>query len=305
MKSASRPLEDGLHTGRAIRRRLAALDPVIDHEEATHLSVEVLYGDAVFVHAAYLVAFMRQVAIPSISRIVYRSGTGDMMHDVTKRTDDTLTYFGEMLRRGHSHPLGRAAIERMELIHSRFGISADDKLYTLASLAFEADRIVAHLGLDPFTDEERISRYRFWRGVGERMHLNVPDSRERFLAWAVDYEQRYAYTDGGRILVDELFRDWQRWFPGRLQRYSDEVLLLFVDAPVRAAHRLPDPNPRHARLAPKVIGPYLSVQQLRPHRTQRSWVDHFGRAHARPLDFTTIGHRLDRAAERRRVRAAG
>lgn len=30
--------------------------------------------------------------------------------------------------------------DRMEWIHSRFGVSDDDKLYTLASLAFEADR---------------------------------------------------------------------------------------------------------------------------------------------------------------------
>lgn len=34
----------------------------------------------------------------------------------------------------------------------------------------------------------RLSRYHFWRGVGEHMGLTVPQTREQFLAWTYDYE---------------------------------------------------------------------------------------------------------------------
>lgn len=277
MRSASPLADRRLVSGRAITLRLAQLDPVRDHEEAARLSIEVQYGDKFFVHAAYTVAFARQVAIPSIARVVYRKGTGDMMRDVRRRNDDTLVFFGEMLRHGHSSPRGRAAIDRMEQIHSRFGIKDDDKLYTLASLAFEADRILETLRLDVFTDAERLSRYYFWRGIGEYMGLAVPQTRAAFLAWTLDYERtRFGHTEGGRALVDQLFADWrQRWFPGPLRRHSDAVLLLLLDEPLRTVHGLPAPPPRLATVAPHLVRPYLALQALRPHRPQRSWVDHF------------------------------
>lgn len=292
MNSASRPADDPLLSGRAITRRMAALDPVADHEELTRLSLEVRNGDALFAHAAYTVAFARQVAIPSISRIVHRTGTGDLMKDVRRRNDHTLLFFGEMMRHGYSHPAGKAAIDRMEQIHARFGITDDDKLYTLASLAFESARVPENLGVEIFSDAELEAHFRFWRGVGLAMGLDVPETRETFLAWALAYEQRYAYTDGGRALVDQLFLDWrQRWFTGPLRRYSDGVLLAMMDAELRAAHRLPDPPGWATRVVPRALSAYARIQAARPHRLRRSWIDHFGGVHGQPLDIAGFGHR--------------
>lgn len=282
-----------LVSGRAIGRWIERLDPVADNEEAAHLSIEVRYGDAFFAHSAYLVAFARQMTIPSIARMLYRTGTGDMMHDVRRRNDDTLLFFGEMLRHGHSSEAGRAVIDRMEQIHSRYGITDEDKLYTLGSLAFEADRIVGHLGLDVFTDNERISRYHFWRGVGERMGLTVPDDRDKFLEWTLDYERTMAaHSDGGEQVVGKLFEDWhERWFSRLSRRWSDNILLAMYDEDLRAVHRLADPPALYKLLVPKFAGVYVKVQALRPHRPHRSWSDHFGARHTRPLDVSTLGIR--------------
>lgn len=279
-------------TGRAIARRIAALDPVRDHEELTHLNEQVRYGDAFFVHAAYTVAFARQMAIPSIARIVYRTGNGDMMRDVRRRNDDTLVFFGEMLSHGHTSARGRAVIDRMEQIHARFGIRDDDKLYTLASLALEGDRILENLGLDVFTEAERLARYHFWRGVGEYMGLDLPRSRAAFYSWTLDYERRhFGPTDGSRAIVDQLFVDWrQRWFPGPLRRWADPVLLLLFGPDLRQVHGLRNPPRALTRIAPAVVRPYFALQAARPHNPRRSWTDHFGDAHARPLDFATIGY---------------
>lgn len=296
MSSAS-PLADPLVTGGWIARRIAALDPVRDNEEIAHLSVEVRYGDALFVHAAYLVAFTRQVAVPSISRIVYRTGTGDLMRDVRRRNDHTLVFFGEMLRHGHSSDRGLAAIDRMEQIHSRFGITDDDKLYTLGSLAFEGQRILDLLGLARFTEHELLGLYHFWRGVGERMGLSVPDTREDLLRWVHDYEgAHYGYTDGGRALVEQLFADWrQRWFPGPLRPLADPVLLTLLDDRLRATHRLPDPPAAARRLTAPVVAAYLGLQGARPHRPSRSWADHFSGGAPVPAGLASYGHRAPRA----------
>ncbi|GAC69856.1 oxygenase MpaB family protein [Gordonia soli] len=291
-------------SGRAIRQRIAALDPVQDNEEITHLSLEVRYGDAVFAHAAYTVAFARQMAIPSIARIVHRTGTGDMMHDVRRRNDDTLLFFGEILRQGHSSAHGRSVIDRMEAIHSRFGITDADKLYTLASLALEPDRIAGQLGLDIFSESERIARFHFWRAVGEYMGLDVPTTRDEFLSWTLDYEAGYEYTDGGRAVVDQLFVDWRsRWFPRPVAGLADPVLLALFDSRLRRMHHLPDPGASATRSVARIVRAQLALQAARPHRPHRSWSDHFGTRHPRPLDVPTLGHRT-RSGAAGRIRTA-
>ncbi|MDT8913001.1 oxygenase MpaB family protein [Amycolatopsis sp. PS_44_ISF1] len=287
------PGERGVRTAWSIRRRIADLDPVRDNEEVTRLSFGVLYADAFFVHAAYTVAFARQMSIPSISRVVHRRGTGDLVVDARRRNDHTLLFFGEMIRSGHSGEAGRAAIERMERIHSRFGITDEDKLYTLASLAFEPTRILDHLGLRLFTHAEKVAHYHFWRGVGEYMGLPVPTTAEAFRAWTLDYERRHsATTEGGCAVVAALFGDWRtRWFPGPLGRFADPALLLLLDRPLRRVHRLPDPPAWLDRRSGPLFAPYLALQGNRPHRMDRSWVEHFGGRRGAPLDLSRLGHR--------------
>ena len=157
--------------GYALKRRIAALDPEEDHEEVARLTLEVLYGDPIGVHAGLLIGFSRQVAVPSIARVIYRGGGGDTMHDIVPRIDDTLALFGAFLKWGPSSPEGRAAIARMERIHARFPITDEQKRYTLATLIFEADRIGERLGIDQFTAGQREAIWRFWRSVAEQMPL--------------------------------------------------------------------------------------------------------------------------------------
>ena len=279
--------------GTRVKRRIARLDPERDNEQLTHLSLEVLYGDPIFVHASYLVAFSRQVAVPSIARIVYRGGGGDIIRDTPRRNDDTLTFFGEYLRRGHSSHAGRAAIARMERIHNRFPITDDDKRYTLASLMFEGDRIALHLGLDPFTEAERQARWHFWSGVATQMPLGgLPDTRRAFWEWTHDYErEHFDYTPGGRAIVDALFEDWTtRWFPAPGRRLGRQLLLALMDDRLRAAHRLEDPSPHALTLLRVGARAYFALTRLRPLRTERSWVDYFGRHHGPSPDFERVGH---------------
>jgi hypothetical protein len=55
--------------------------------------------------------------VPGIARVVYRSGHGENLRDVARRTDDSLGLFGAFFRWSHSSSQGRAAIARMEQVH--------------------------------------------------------------------------------------------------------------------------------------------------------------------------------------------
>src|ERR1700684_2497318 len=80
--------------GYALKRRIAALDPAADHEEVARLTLEVLYGDPMGVHAGLLIGFSRQVAVPSIARVIYRGGGGETLHDVARWIEDPLALLG-------------------------------------------------------------------------------------------------------------------------------------------------------------------------------------------------------------------
>jgi ER-bound oxygenase mpaB/B'/Rubber oxygenase, catalytic domain len=265
--------------GYVVKRRIAALEPERDHEEVARLTLEVLYGDPIGVHAALLIGFSRQVAVPSIARVVYSGG--GTIRDVARRNDDTLVLFGAFLSRGPSSPEGRAAIARMERIHSRFPIADEQKRYTLATLIFEGTRTVRRvLGRDPFTAGQREAIWRFWLNVAEQMPLGgLPATSEELERWMFEYErEHWRYTDEGRRVVDRFFEDWTtRWFPRPLRGLGRQVLLALMDEELRGVLRLEDPSPRVEWLLRASARAYLPLTLVRLLRTDRSWMDYFGR----------------------------
>ncbi len=75
--------------GYVLKRRIAALDPEKDHEEVARLTLEVFYGEPNNgVHATYLIGFSRQVAVPSIARVIYRVVAATTYTDDGRRVVD-------------------------------------------------------------------------------------------------------------------------------------------------------------------------------------------------------------------------
>jgi hypothetical protein len=270
--------DGGRRLGYTIKRRIATLDPVEDNEEAARLTFEVLYGDPIAVHAAYLIGFSRQVAVPDIARVVSQGGGGKNLRDVARRTDDTLALFGAFFHWGYSSPQGRAAIERMEQIHAHFAITDEQKRYTLATLIFEAERIGWHLGFDPLTPSQREASWRFWRGVAEQMPLGgLPPTAGELWRWMLEYErEHWRYTVEGRRVVDRFFEDWTtRWFPGPTRTLARQALLALMDDDLRAVLHLENPRRPVAWLLRASARAYLPLTLLRPVPTDRSWMDYF------------------------------
>jgi hypothetical protein len=279
--------------GQRILQRIAKLDPDRDYEEITRLSLEVLNGDPIFVHASYLVSFVRQVAVTSIARVIYRGGRGDNIRDVTRRTNDTVTFFSIFIHWGPSSPEGQAAIARMERIHARFPITAEQKRYTLATSIFAGDLFAADFGIDPYLECQHQALWRFWLAVGEQMRLDdLPPTRDEFWQWMQAYElEHWGYTTAGRRVVECFLADWERrWFPSFGRELGRQLLLASMGDRLRSVFRLPEPSLVAQGLVRAGARLYLPITRMRPLDGNRSWLDYFGPDGRVLPDLEQVGH---------------
>ncbi len=296
-------------TGRALRRCVDSLDPVKDDEEITAQVSNVLFADAYFAHSIYLVTFARQAAVPAIAKVLYRSGNGDIAKDPRRRNDDTIIFFTEFYRRGYSSDTGRAAIRRMEQIHSNFTISDELKVYTLATVMFEPDRLANQFGVDPFSSIDKAARFNFWRGLAAEMPLALPaETREGFLQWMLDYEERtYERTDASVGIFNALVEDWKRWYPSFvpgsawLARQSLSGLLDDKLREVMGTQKPPAIIQAQVNLVAKA---YLHSTPIRVFRKDRNLINFFGKRHAHPRDLDTVGYRPANEDERSRPKSS-
>lgn len=269
----------GPRRGQWARSEIERLDAVADHERIAHLSNEVRYGEPVLTAALYTVAFSRQMAVPSIATVVHRGGDSPIMRATRRRNDDTMTFFGEFLRHGHSSSRGRAYIHRLNDIHARFPITNDQSLYTLASLTFEADRIPSRLGVELLSHKEKRANFRFWRGVGEQMALrDLPETYDGFWRWTLDYERRnFGFSAGGRAVVDAMLQDYAaRFLPRAWLPIGRGLLVGTMDAHLRATHRLSPPRRGLERCLAASLRAYSLTRRLLPDPPERSWTDTYG-----------------------------
>lgn len=290
-------------TGRALRRYVDSLDPVDDDEEITAQVSNVLFGDSYFAHSIYLVTFCRQAAVPAIAEVLFRSGNGDIVTDPRRRNDDTIVFFTEFYRRGYKSAEGKAAVARMERIHSNFLIDDELKLYTLATVMFEPDRLAARFGCDPFSAVDRAARWNFWQGFAAEMPLELPlelpsNKREEFLEWMDDFERRtYAHTVAGEGIFEGLLEDWKRWYPQWLpnrDKLARQALVALLDEPLREAMGQKRSPRRVERQVHLVSNAYMRSTPIRIMRRDRNMINYFGKHHANAEDLETVGYQPKR-----------
>lgn len=282
-------------TGRSLRKYVDSLDPIADDEEITAQVSNVLFADAYFAHSTYLVTFARQAAVPAIARVLYRGGNGDIATKPRQRNNDTIIYFTEFYRRGYTSEDGKAAIRRMEEIHSRFLIDEELKTYTLATVMLEPDRLAVQFGKDPFSDVDRQARWNFWRGLAREMGFELPaETREEFLEWMQAYEAaNYANTADGMGCYEGLVQDWMRWYPDWLPKsewLARQSLAGLLEPNLRAAMGVEAPPAWVQTQVNLVARAYLESTPYRVFRRNRNLINFFGRERTTPRDLETVGH---------------
>jgi hypothetical protein len=277
--------------GRSVRRMIAKLDPHEHDAEIAHLSTEVL-TPPVMAHIGYANAAIRTVAVPHVARTIYRDGTGDQIVRPWQRDADTLTFFGELMRRGHRSPEGVAACERIQRIHQAVGgIRNEDKVYTLSLMAFLPQRLALALGRPIHSDVENLGLYNFWMGVGQNMRVReVPETPLELRGWTDEYEAKYFEPSAEAHEVAEAhIRAIERWFPGPSKWLARAILIGSMDA--RVAECL-GYEPTKKPFAALMRGGWLSfaaASPLLPVRLDSSWVKSFSRVGPEP-DLERIGH---------------
>jgi hypothetical protein len=286
-----------LSRARWARNEIATLDPVTDNERIMHLSSEVRFGDPVLAGALLTVGFSRQMAVPSIAAVVHRRGRAPIMTDTRKRTNDTLVFFGEFIRHGHSTAEGRAAIERLNELHAPYPIRNDQMLYTLASQTFDPIRIPALLGLDPLTQKEKDAGFHFWQGVGRRMGVtDLPATIEECSAWMQDYErENWAWSEGGEAVARALIDDFAaRWLPTGLQRVARELTHALMEDEMLDTLHLKRPRASTRALARTLGRGYFTARAILPDPKDRIWTDSFGAEYGHCPHMPDVGPRPKR-----------
>lgn len=270
-----------LRRGADVRRRIAALDPEHDADEIARLSLVTLHGHDAFVYLLFTVAFMKQVAVPTMARILHRRGTGDILRHTAKRNDDTIVFFGQLLDHGPTSPVGRAWIERMNAIHAHFPLRHIDSLYTLSTLALDPHDLTAPFGVRLFSDAEREAQFRFWRGVAAGQRIDdLPADRHELARWADLYEQaEYAPSREGREITAALITAFgERHLPAPLRPLTPRIIAAVSSERLRQVHDLPEPGVAVRSAVTAALRAYAATVDVRRVEADRSFVSAFGDA---------------------------
>jgi ER-bound oxygenase mpaB/B'/Rubber oxygenase, catalytic domain len=277
--------------GRDVRQMIAQLDPQREDAEITHLSLEVLLP-AIVTHLGYAAAGARLVAVPRVADRVLRGGSGDQVLRPRLRDADTLTFFGELIRRGHRSAAGIEACGRIQRIHrSVKGILNEDQIYTLCTLVFLGERFAASMGRPIYTELEDLARFNFWCGVARAMGLrDLPETRHELLGWMSDYEHRhFAPEPECRQAADAHIRGVEGWFPGPLRPLARSFVVATMEDHVRECLGYQPVAPVALAVMRAGWRSLVATTPLRPMRLDSSWVKSFSRVGPNP-DLERIGY---------------
>jgi hypothetical protein len=218
-------------------RRIRELDPETDYDEIVRLTMrhdfpwDYLQGTGI--------AFMRDYGVPSISRLLDR--TGEFEHHGVKRYDDTLLVAEEAALDGIDSPRGHATLRRLNRIHGHYDIPADEFAYVLATTIVGPVRWIDEFGWRPLDPVEVRALARLTTRFGELMGLrDLPRTYDGYLRLLVDYERRrFAFDPANRRLAEASIRIAQQTQPGVPGFVVRRVVIALMDEPLREALGLP------------------------------------------------------------------
>ena len=225
---------------------IISLDPERDHQRIAFLTCRVDFPWDTTRSLEF--ALFRSFAAPSIAGLLHR--TQEFEHRSQKRYDDTDIIVSEIMEHGYESDRGRAAIERMNALDSRFQIANRDFLYVLSTFIFEPIRWNERFGWRRMIESERIALFHFWCAVGQRMRLtDIPPRFEEFERFnrayeAANFRRSTASERVGRA-TRELFKSW---FPRWTRPVVERGINAFMDDSLLDAFGFPAPSPFMRRL---------------------------------------------------------
>ena len=216
-------------------------DPVADHRA---IYDRLLFVDAPTTMAAGLnLAFYRSFAAPNIARLL--ASTRVAIDEPVQRATDTAVLIWEMVMHGFDHERGRAALKRMNRIHSAFSIANEDYLYVLSTIVVVPIRFMDRYGWRRTFEHERVASAEFYAQMGRRMGLRgIPDTFAEFERYMQDYERaNFIYTDQARELIAATTSLMDHRVPKPLRGAVGMLTSTLMDRRVRTAAGVHNPPP--------------------------------------------------------------
>ena len=212
-------------------KKIKSLDPEKDHWEIARLSA--FYEFPWDNNRALELALFRTFAVPSISEIL--SKTREFEKRTQKRYDDTDLILSEILENGPENPRAKAAIDKMNFIHSHFKISDDDYLYVLSTFVFEPERWINKYGYRKLTENELHAGFKVWQELGALMHIkNIPATKTELEEFNIAYERKnfipHASNHAIAVYTENLFLSW--FLPKPLYGLGRPFLHAVMDEPL-------------------------------------------------------------------------
>ncbi len=238
----------------SVAQPLAAADLPADGKPASVIAVEKTVWRLTFIefpwdiNKALEFALLRTYAVPSISGLLAR--TGEFEHRTEKRYDDTALLIREVLRNGLDSDRARRSFARINAMHGRFRISAEDYLYVLSTFVFSPIDWLERFGRRPMTEAERQDWFLYWNEFGRRMGLTgLFETLDQFRVFARDFERaRFVAAPSNRLIAERTIDLVLAMYhvPRVLQPSGRQAALAICDAPLVAALGFPEP-PRALR----------------------------------------------------------
>ena len=184
----------------AWQARIAALHPVDDAEEIHRITTAIEFPWDV--RQALGLALFRTYAVPSIGGLLDR--TGEFTARTQRRYDDTVLLLGATIEPGFGHEDARTAIRRMNQMHRRYAIPADDMRYVLATFVITPLRWLDAFGWRPLHPHERLAASRTTGPSAATWACGTSRRDEAGFAALLDrYEaERFAPDAGARRVAD-------------------------------------------------------------------------------------------------------
>jgi hypothetical protein len=249
-------------------RRTAELDPAQDfHEIYRILAAHEFPWDMT---QALSFALYRTYAVPSIGGLLY--STGELTGRTQKRYDDTALLLDAVLEHGFGSAEGRTALRRVNQMHGRYAISAEDMRYVLSTFVVMPIRWLEEFGWRPLTEHERVATAHYYRELGRHLGIrDLPATHQEFAAYLDRYErEHFAYDERARAVSDATLALMATFPPSHLapRAVARRFAVALMDDPLREAFRYPRPTRVERALAHGALRLRGRVVRLLPPRRE-------------------------------------
>ncbi|RXW22083.1 hypothetical protein EST38_g3771 [Candolleomyces aberdarensis] len=211
-------------------------------------------------------ALFKTYAIPTISKLLLATKELGSAKNVARRYADTeiliATWAGCPIN-GFNDPTAQAgpdkpaedprasiALARVNFLHSKYKISNDDYLYTLALFVLEPIQWTNLYGWRRLSPMEQDAFFIFWRDIGGRMGItDIPETLQDMKAWSNAYEEKCMVpAESNRLVAGFTIGELIYAIPKKLglKSFAERFVAAVVEPRVRIAMMLPEqPRPIH------------------------------------------------------------